>query len=49
MVTATMIISAFVALFFLRALMMVFKPRFVFGEGREQLFQKAKMALEEQK
>jgi predicted RND superfamily exporter protein len=41
MVTATMIISAFFALFFLRALMMVFKPRFVFGANRDALFQEA--------
>jgi predicted RND superfamily exporter protein len=38
MVTATMVISAFFALFFLRALMMLFKPRFVFGDRREALF-----------
>lgn len=38
MVTATMLISAFFALFFLRALMMLFKPRFVFGERRDALF-----------
>jgi predicted RND superfamily exporter protein len=31
MVMATMAISVFFALFFLRALMMIFKPRFVFG------------------
>lgn len=41
MVMATMIISAFFALFFLRALMMVFKPRFVFGANRDALFQQA--------
>jgi predicted RND superfamily exporter protein len=41
MVTATMVISAFFALFFLRALMMVFKPRFVFGANRDALFQEA--------
>ena len=34
MVMATMAVSAFFALFFLRALMMIFKPRFVFGNGR---------------
>ena len=33
MVTATMVISAFFALFFLRALMMLFKPKFVFGDA----------------
>jgi uncharacterized protein len=38
MVTATMVISAFFALFFLRALMMLFKPRFVFGDRRETFF-----------
>jgi predicted RND superfamily exporter protein len=38
MVTATMLISAFFALFFLRALMMLFKPRFIFGEQRDALF-----------
>ena len=38
MVTATMVISAFFALFFLRALMMLFKPRFIFGERREAFF-----------
>jgi predicted RND superfamily exporter protein len=38
MVIATMIISAGFALFFLRALMMLFKPRFVFGDRREALF-----------
>jgi predicted RND superfamily exporter protein len=31
MVMATMAVSAFIALFFLRALMVIFKPRFVFG------------------
>jgi predicted RND superfamily exporter protein len=31
MVTATMLTSAFFALFFLRALMIIFKPKFVFG------------------
>jgi uncharacterized protein len=38
MVIATMLISAFFALFFLRALMMIFKPRFVFGDQRDVLF-----------
>jgi hypothetical protein len=32
---ATMAVSAFFALFFLRALMMIFKPRFVFGYARD--------------
>jgi predicted RND superfamily exporter protein len=41
MVTATMITSAFFALFFLRALMMLFKPRFVFGSRRDELFRSA--------
>lgn len=40
MVTATMVISAFFALFFLRALMMLFKPRFIFGDQRDALFGK---------
>jgi predicted RND superfamily exporter protein len=38
MVTATMAISAFFALFFLRALMMIFKPKFIFGEQRDAYF-----------
>jgi predicted RND superfamily exporter protein len=38
MVTATMVISVFFALFFLRALMMLFKPRFIFGDRREAFF-----------
>jgi hypothetical protein len=38
MVIATMVISAFFALFFLRALMMIFRPRFVFGADRDVLF-----------
>jgi hypothetical protein len=40
MVSATMVISAFFALFFLRALMMIFKPKFVFGNQRDALFSK---------
>ena len=44
MVTATMIISAFFALFFLRALMMLFKPRFVFGNQRDMFFRAAATA-----
>ncbi|HEY1302525.1 MAG TPA: MMPL family transporter [Vicinamibacterales bacterium] len=44
MVTATMIISAFFALFFLRALMMLFKPRFVFGAQRDALFREVATA-----
>jgi predicted RND superfamily exporter protein len=43
MVTATMAISAFFALFFLRALMMLFKPRFVFGDRRDLFFSKVAM------
>jgi predicted RND superfamily exporter protein len=35
MVMATMAVSAFFALFFLRALMMIFRPRFVFAYARE--------------
>jgi predicted RND superfamily exporter protein len=38
LVGLTMGISAFFALFFLRALMMVFRPRFVFGDERDALF-----------
>jgi predicted RND superfamily exporter protein len=38
MVMATMVVSALFALFFLRALMMIFKPRFIFGDQREALF-----------
>jgi predicted RND superfamily exporter protein len=44
MVTATMLISAFFALFFLRALMMLFKPRFIFGAQRDALFAEAAAA-----
>jgi predicted RND superfamily exporter protein len=43
MVAATMVISAFFALFFLRALMMLFKPRFVFGDRRDALFNQVAM------
>jgi uncharacterized protein len=43
-VMATMAVSAFFALFFLRALMMVFKPKFVFGKDRDALFAPAAMA-----
>ena len=38
MVLATMAVSALFALFFLRALMMIFKPRFIFGNQRDVLF-----------
>ncbi|MES2937565.1 MAG: MMPL family transporter [Pseudomonadota bacterium] len=37
-VTATMAVSALFALFFLRALMMIFKPRFIFGKEPEAFF-----------
>ena len=43
MVTATMVISACFALFFLRALMMLFKPRFVFGDRRDVFFTQGTM------
>lgn len=38
MVTVTMTVSALFALFFLRALMMIFKPRFIFGDQRDAVF-----------
>lgn len=38
LVTTTMTISALFALFFLRALMMVFKPKFIFGEKPQEYF-----------
>ncbi len=38
LVTTTMTISALFALFFLRALMMVFKPKFIFGEQPQEYF-----------
>jgi predicted RND superfamily exporter protein len=44
LVMATMAISAFFALFFLRSMMMIFKPRFIFGERRELLFAQAASA-----
>jgi len=44
MVLATMAISAFFALFFLRALMMIFKPRFIFGDRPDALFQQTAVA-----
>jgi uncharacterized protein len=46
MVTATMAVSAFFALFFLRALMMLFKPRFIFGDQREALFASQALAAD---
>lgn len=45
MVTATMAISAFFALFFLRALMMMFKPRFIFGDRPDVLFMQPAVAV----
>ena len=41
MVTATMAVSVFFALFFLRALMMIFKPRFIFGDQPDASFESA--------
>ncbi len=41
MVMATMLVSSASALLFLRAMMMIFKPRFVFGEQRDVLFKQA--------
>src|SRR5688500_12207163 len=38
MVMATMAVSAFFALFFLRALMMIFKPGFIFGSNPQAFF-----------
>jgi predicted RND superfamily exporter protein len=38
LVIVTMTISALFALFFLRALMILFKPRFIFGDQPERLF-----------
>jgi predicted RND superfamily exporter protein len=43
LVAATMFISAFIALFFLRALMMMFKPRFIFGDTPEKFFEKSEV------
>jgi predicted RND superfamily exporter protein len=40
MVIATMVVSALSALLFLRAMMMIFRPRFVFGDLREALFER---------
>jgi predicted RND superfamily exporter protein len=39
LVTTTMTISALFALFFLRALMMIFKPKFIFGKQPETYFE----------
>jgi uncharacterized protein len=44
LVMATMTISALFALFFLRAIMMIFKPRFIFGDQPDALFGKAAVA-----
>jgi hypothetical protein len=41
MVIATMMVSAVSALIFLRAMMIIFKPRFVFGDLRDVLFKAA--------
>ena len=41
LVIATMLVSALSALMFLRAMMMIFKPRFIFGDQREALFKQA--------
>ncbi|HWA37387.1 MAG TPA: MMPL family transporter [Burkholderiales bacterium] len=41
MVMATMAVSAFFALFFLRALMMIFKPAFIFGRNPQAFFRPA--------
>jgi predicted RND superfamily exporter protein len=49
MVTSTMVVSVFFALLFLRALMMIFKPRFIFGKQREVLFNQAATAQGEQR
>ena len=38
MVMSTMVVSALSALLFLRAMMILFKPRFVFGNLREEVF-----------
>jgi hypothetical protein len=36
-----MLVSALSALLFLRAMMMLFKPRFIFGDKRDELFEKS--------
>lgn len=41
MVTATMAVSALFALFFLRAIMIILKPRFIFGDRPEAFFGQA--------
>lgn len=46
LVMATMTISALFALFFLRALMMVFKPRFIFGDRPEAFFRPPAAAMQ---
>jgi uncharacterized protein len=46
LVMATMAVSAFFAIFFLRALMMLFKPRFVFRDQREALFGRPALAAD---
>lgn len=46
MVIATMIVSGFVAVIFLRALTMVFKPRFIYGAHNERAAAGAAIGLE---
>lgn len=46
MVMATMAVSAFFALFFLRALMMIFKPTFIFGKNPHAFFPPAMSAAQ---
>jgi hypothetical protein len=46
-VMATMLVSALFAVFFLRALMMLFKPRFIFGDRRDVLFGQATVTAQE--
>ncbi|QNA98175.1 RND family transporter [Massilia sp. Se16.2.3] len=47
MVIATMIVSGFVAVIFLRALTMVFKPRFIYGQHNARAAAGAAIRLEE--
>lgn len=47
LVIATMAVSAIFALFFLRALMMLFKPRFLFGKDRSAYFPPSTAAIPE--
>jgi uncharacterized protein len=48
MVIATMVVSAFVAVIFLRALTMVFKPRFIYGSQRAPAATTPAMTMENQ-